>query len=391
MGSAPAAGGGSTGHLRVAFAGHARREDLGHSAAVADQLRAVFTELRLRDSILISGLAQGADQLAVRAWSETGSGTVHAVLPYLDSALPTGTPDIVTATTWLDGRAAEAVGRNGHLIQTRWVLEDADLLVVVWTGGEARGAGGTADAVRLALQRNLPVIWVKPGDPGPALVISPTALEADFGFLELLEQLQHALVPLAQPLSREVLRDVLSVPSPPAPDRRKRALLDPVARACDALLDRTIWRTFALYRRLMGGKPTKGRAAVHRSQQVFQALIMIVAVAVAVAVAVGAAPAIWPQIKIEAVLTELGLALVTFVVWASAVASLALEASLGFAEHARRSERMEDELTTIAEGIPPNATLDALQRAARSAIHLHVGQEDYWSEEAAHRHVMRGG
>jgi hypothetical protein len=553
--------------LRVAFAGHIRSEDLGSPAAAAGQIREALGLLDTRRGVLLVGLAEGADALALAAWSDLGLGEVHAVLPYLETAPPADLAAIVSRVTWLDGAAAEAAGRNAHLAQTRWLLEDADLLVVAWTGEEARGAGGTADAVRVALQRGMPVMWIKPGDRGPPRIISPAALETDFGFLELVEQLRRETPPLVIPAEAAdlaALLGVASVAAEPAPPPTRPALLG----LWERLLDRTVWRTFAVYRRWIGGRPEAGHvptplpeslnaqpgfqllthayeaydaratrlAAVHRSQQVFQALMMILAVAV------GASPAVLPGIKIYAVIGELVLALVTFLVWASAVrsergrrwgearraaeqlhleraawalglstrddrrfvtggaaarlacawrrragapdgpfdrtrvaawggwalddllygqiayhriqghlnhrlshrghtienavfwflvllltafaaaygfahhrhehlphwfgglvllagavtpafgaASLALDASLAFSDQARRSDVLRRGLEAVADGLDPGAPLETLQRAARAAIRLRVSQEESWSDEAAHRHVVRGG
>ena len=339
-------------------------------------------------------------------------------------------------------------------------------------------------------------------------------------------------------------------------------------RLWEGFLDRTVWRTFAAYQKVVGGQrglarprlpvpndlleqpafqaltatyeATDARAnrlsAVHRSQQVFQASVMILAVAI------GSAPAVWPATKIYAVSCELFLALVTFLVWLSAVrsertrrwgearrmaeqlrmeraawavglstrddrrftptgqaaqlalawrrrvggpsgrydqarvhawggwaleeliygqlvyhrvnghmnhrlahrghsienivfwllvivlttyvgmfavahrlhgevphwlggvviltgaitpafgaASLALDAALAFSEQGRRSDGMCRRLAQLAENIEPSPSLEAIQRAARAAIRLQVSQEDNWSDDTAHRHVVRGG
>ena len=543
--------------LRVAFAGHIRPEDLGDPVAVARQIAEAFALLDIHGGVLLTGLAEGADALALSCWRTLGLGEVHAVLPYLPDALSPEATAGVARVTWLDGRASEADGRSAHLAQARWLLEDADLLVAVWSGEEARGAGGTADAVRVALQRGVDVLWVKPGETGGPRRISPGPLETEGGLLDLVEQVRLDRPPLVFPARGADLQPPQE-PAPPEP---------PAVGPWERRLDRTLWRAFAIYRRLIGGSPTPMRepspppeclasqtgfqilsrayeafdaraarlAAIHRSQQVFQALMMILAVAV------GASPAIWPDIKIYAVLTELTLALVTFLVWLGAVrsqrgrrwgearrtaeqlrleraawalglsaqgrrdiaasaaagvarawrrragapdgvfdrervatwggwalddlihgqiayhrvqgalnhrlahrghaienavfwalvallsafamayvlaarahlalphwiggavllagavtpafgaASLALDSSLAFSDQARRSDSLRRSLEAIAEQVAPAASLDALQRAARAAIRLRISHEENWGDEAAHRHVVRGG
>jgi len=558
--------------IRVAFAGHNRPEDLGDLGALDGGLRRTLELLKsagAHHGELFTGLADGADLIAARAWSQMGFGPIHAVFPYLGEQPPTEFAKSVRKCTWLDGDAIEAAGRNAHLMQTRWLIEDADLLIVVWGGEAARGAGGTADAVRVALERGVPVLWVRPREPEYTRIISPDALDPDFGFLEFLEQLQRDEAPLVELATAEHLHPVIARIALPPPDTlaRTRRALGRFGRAYDAVLDRTIWRIFALYRRVLAGSlPTitpleippslseqpgfrilteaydtadmraTRLAAVHRSQQVFQAGVMILAAAI------GSAPAVWPSIKFGAVLSELALALATLAIWASAVrsersrrwgearrlseqlrleraawalgvstrdtrhfspagpaaslawrwrrlagapegrydvervqswggwalgslldrqieyhdvqgklnsrlshsshrientvffifiavlaafamadalsqsfhfpmpqwvggvmlmagavtpafgaASLALEASLSFAEQGRRSEVILRALDAVRVHIKPDANLDALQRAARAAIRLQVTQEERWSEDTAHRHVVRGG
>jgi hypothetical protein len=70
-------------------------------------------------------------------------------------------------------------------------------------------------------------------------------------------------------------------------------------------------------------------------------------------------------------------------------ASLALDAALAFSDQSRRNAYMVRELSAIAATTPEDASLEALQRAARTAIRLQVSQEERWIDEAAHRHVMR--
>src|SRR3569623_1479781 len=102
-------------YIQVAFAGHNRPEDLGDAKVV-------------RDGIDIAQCPKPPEKVG-------------------------------NAVTRLDGLAAEAEGRNPHLQQTRMIVEASDIVVVVWTGAAAKGAGGTADAVLYALELARPVLW----------------------------------------------------------------------------------------------------------------------------------------------------------------------------------------------------------------------------------------
>ena len=57
-----------------------------------------------------------------------------------------------------EARAYAATGRV--------VVNQSDLLVVVWDGGQPAGNGGTVHALREALRYNVPVLWIDALDPG---------------------------------------------------------------------------------------------------------------------------------------------------------------------------------------------------------------------------------
>ncbi len=327
--------------IQVAFAGHNRPEDLGDPACVSAELETAFAMLAqagVAEARLITGLAPGADLLAAEAWTAAGLGPVHGVFPFLDDTVEAQTARLMEAGTWLDGQATEALGRSAYLAQTRWLIVAADLLVVVWTGEHARGAGGTADAVRLALEHAVPVLWIKPGEPEALRVIRPEHLDEDFGFLEFLEQLgvgHGPLVRSATPAAiHEALRDLVLKPEPPRDSSARPPAKPGIFRH---------WRAYAVFRRALGGTaaafdavatPADLRAepgfarlseahaaadgdashlgAVHRSHQV-----ILLAVAILATIA-GTISGLWPQTELVMVLIELALALGAFLVWRGA-------------------------------------------------------------------------
>jgi hypothetical protein len=326
---------------QVAFAGHNRPEDLGDPADVSAGLEAAFGMLLqagVQEARLITGLAPGADLLAATAWTAAGLGPVHGVFPFLDDTVEGPTAELMEAGTWLDGRATEALGRSAYLAQTRWLIGAADLLVVVWTGEHARGAGGTADAVRLALEHGVSVLWIKPGEPETPRLIRPEHLDEDFGFLEFLDELRFGREPLVRDATPEALHDALADlglrDEGPQPPKRQA----PTERGFFRH-----WRAYAVFRRTLGGSappfeavPTPadllaqpgfirlteahvladGEAnrlgAVHRSHQV-----ILLGVAILATIA-GTASGLWPQTELLMVLIELALALGAFVVWMGA-------------------------------------------------------------------------
>jgi len=121
-------------------------------------------ELRLH-----TGLASGADQIAAR-WARSRGYSVTAVLPF--------EPDEYRKDFELDGEAADfdrALGaadeivilpgdrsdaEGAYVLVGKRLIEAADIMIAIWDGEEARGPGGTAHVVELALQSAVPVIHI---------------------------------------------------------------------------------------------------------------------------------------------------------------------------------------------------------------------------------------
>jgi len=331
---------------QVAFAGHNRPEDLGDPVAALASLRSAFamlSEAGVSEARLVTGLAPGADLLAARAWRDEGLGPIHAVFPFLDTPFEPGSEALIESATWLDGRTSESLGRNPHLSQTRWLIGAADLLVVVWTGEHARGAGGTADAVRLALEHGIPVLWAQPGERTTLRIIRPEHLDEDFGFLEFLDELQFAREPLVRAANPKALHDALA-------DLGLGDVHDEIDLPVSGRREPHS-NVYRLFRRWLGGRSTPFAGAqppadllaqpgfarlteayaaadarasalgsVHRSHQV-----ILLAVAILMAF-VGSASALWPEIKLASVTAELMLAVFALLLWADA-------------ERGRRNER----------------------------------------------------
>jgi hypothetical protein len=336
--------------VQVAFAGHNRPSVLGDQQGGTAALGAAFALLKqagVADGRLLTGLADGADTLAVNAWVDAGLGPVHAVYPFLDASAPSDNEKLAASVTWLDGERFEAAGRSAHLAQTRWLIGGADILVVIWDGDRGRGAGGTADAVRLALEYDIAVLWIQPSDYGVVRLIEPPDRDQGFGFIEVLEQLDREPPFIAGEATVEGIRAALArrgfdegADTPPVASIVGAGL----ARFFDRVLHDTLWRAYAAFRRLLAGDggpnaptappPTdlaaepgfvmlsdayaladtqaNNLAAVHRSQQI---LLLNAAILASV---VGSSPAVWPGIKLYAVLTELTLAMVALAVWSGA-------------------------------------------------------------------------
>ena len=119
------------------------------------------------DLIGVSCLARGADQLFAEEVLAAG-GTLEVVLPSADYREAKVRPENREGFDGLLVRA-HMVRYMRHLTAGRRAYEDAneavlggvDMLFAVWDGQPSGGGGGTADAVRVATERGLPVnvIW----------------------------------------------------------------------------------------------------------------------------------------------------------------------------------------------------------------------------------------
>lgn len=173
--------------LRVGVTGH-RDERLGNGnlATLRLRIRNVMIGIsRIGCAVtVISPLAEGADQLAAEEAIEAGY-RLECPLPFPreEYALDFGDGAPVQAFRSLLARAAvvdELPGtrlspdaeRAAYAAVGARVLDDADLLLAVWDGQEARGAGGTAEVVALAKARGMPIIWVDAAAPHPVKVVA---------------------------------------------------------------------------------------------------------------------------------------------------------------------------------------------------------------------------
>ncbi|MCW3797648.1 DUF4231 domain-containing protein [Sphingomonas sp. BN140010] len=165
---------GITGHRAEALPAAAAVE--ARVAAVLERLeRAAFDLLKREAALfaaeppcltLVSPLASGADQLAARIAVERGW-ALQAVLPlprqsYAASMDPAGAAELQrlleAATCVLELPGDPANPTDSFVMAGRATVAHSDLLLAVWDGLPARGRGGTAETVDLALLRGTPIL-----------------------------------------------------------------------------------------------------------------------------------------------------------------------------------------------------------------------------------------
>ena len=187
--------------LTVAVSGHRwNKLSVAAGVRVAEQLREIFAEIdravrkrRVAESgsdgrakvRLISGLAEGVDQLAVSNRPE--SWQLHAILPfprqqYEHDFAPAHTTDGVDRRGEFTAALAQAAtitelpdtgdAVDGYERAGQWMLQRSDVLVAVWDGEAGSGRGGTESVIRHAIASAVPTLWIRADREAPPCLIS---------------------------------------------------------------------------------------------------------------------------------------------------------------------------------------------------------------------------
>ena len=142
----------------VAITGHRALHD---DTLTRSEIDSVLADLE-PPLVGISALAAGADQNFARAVLDAG-GVLDVIVPgadYRDSLDARARDEFdrlvsrAQSVTTLDH---PHVGRGAYLDAGLTMLDRCDVLVAVWDGEASRGDGGTADLVRRARERGIPV------------------------------------------------------------------------------------------------------------------------------------------------------------------------------------------------------------------------------------------
>ena len=140
-------------------------------AAEVEKARRRYASVFVGDPILrlVSGMAEGADQMAAESAFERGY-TVAAVLPFDAETYETDFADAEAQQSFrallaragmilaLPGQRSQAVRAYQDAGET--ILDHADILLAVWDGGPSAGSGGTTDMVEAAVSRGIPVVHI---------------------------------------------------------------------------------------------------------------------------------------------------------------------------------------------------------------------------------------
>jgi hypothetical protein len=174
--------------LRVGVTGH-RKLDASEElrARVREGLRMlqVAAEQVLRDSGMsyaetppmfraVSPLAEGADRLFATEAIALGF-QLDCPLPFSQTEYEKDFPTVESVKEFrdllshaeervleLDGPTQDAERSAAYESVGRVVLDQCDLLMAIWDGEPAKGAGGTGQIVERARRRGMPILWINP-------------------------------------------------------------------------------------------------------------------------------------------------------------------------------------------------------------------------------------
>lgn len=285
--------------LRVGISGHrpkpekfpqssfARvREQLGATFAAIDQAlialatsNVPFYDPGPHKVRLVSGLAEGADQMAVDA--RPPGWDLDAILPFpleryrqdFERSAMDPTVNVAASFETVLGKATTVVQLPEIPVERRanpseaaaqeaneaayaqlgvFLIRQIDVLVAVWDGYGEDGPGGTGDVIRRAIEARIPVVWIATlDDRAPSLLDevkpdgTPLSISGDC---------------LSGPLAAAI-STIVSVPPDPPPDTAAHRLPGPtVTKRLTAFLNETWPRptrsiTYDLLKRWTEGRP----------------------------------------------------------------------------------------------------------------------------------------
>lgn len=156
----------------AAAAGSRIQEMLGRLAAEARAIRAANLDIFADAPFvprLVSPLAEGADQITAEAALEAGY-AIEAILPrprddyrkdFSGAALERFNDLLDRAERVFElPLQPDRPDTEGYQLAGRATVGHCDILIALWDGQNARGPGGTAEIVALALHRSIPVIHI---------------------------------------------------------------------------------------------------------------------------------------------------------------------------------------------------------------------------------------
>ncbi|MFV1949274.1 MAG: hypothetical protein ACC633_04985 [Anaerolineales bacterium] len=138
---------------------------------------------------VISGLAEGADRLIVRRVLKRKGSRLTVLLPLPEDEYLKDFDGETSQKEFqsLLGQADQIIqlpiapSREGaYARQGSCLLNQSDILLIIWDGLDSQGLGGTGDVAAAARAQNMPLAWVKAGNRKPGTT-EHTSLSIDQG------------------------------------------------------------------------------------------------------------------------------------------------------------------------------------------------------------------
>ena len=172
---------------------------------------------------LVTPLAEGADQVAAEVALDLGY-RINAVLPlpvddYRDDFSPAGKMRLERLLSRAESVLEfppQPAGRDiGYGLAGRATVAHCDVLIALWDGEPARGSGGTAEIVSMALRQGVPVIHIPVGEVAVGRIMWT-------GYGEFIDHSDLIAIP-ERPLEEGALQALIDILLGPPQDASARA------------------------------------------------------------------------------------------------------------------------------------------------------------------------
>jgi hypothetical protein len=158
---------------RIGVSGHRNiREQSGLKVALKAALAEIETVYSQKPEVIISPLAEGADQIVARMCMEEYGIHLVAVLPvprddYVQDFKRESSRETflrLSAAAWQTVQIPPQPSRDqAYATAGRYVVDHCDVLIALWDGEPALGRGGTGEIVTYAREQNRPLVWIVTG------------------------------------------------------------------------------------------------------------------------------------------------------------------------------------------------------------------------------------
>jgi hypothetical protein len=156
--------------VRIGVTGHRfLNEPEKLKSSICDAMRIIHERHPKATFELISPLSEGADQLTAECALADGKTDLVALLPMpLEKYLLEFSSEEKAEFMRLYEKHTDFIllpgddsMENAYLSAGEYLIEHCDYLIAVWNGREERGKGGTAQVVRLAMEKKMPIAWIR--------------------------------------------------------------------------------------------------------------------------------------------------------------------------------------------------------------------------------------